>query len=85
MPAAARETLGGALAVADRLPGRAGDALATAAREAFTSGMHTAAVTGVVLPAGAAAAAAVTLRRVPARVPVRENAERADTVSPPGV
>jgi DHA2 family multidrug resistance protein-like MFS transporter len=80
-PAAARETLGGALAVADRLPGRAGDALATAAREAFTSGMHTAAVTGAVLLAGAAAAAAVTLRRVR----VRKNAGQADQLSPSGV
>ncbi|SMQ19115.1 MFS transporter, DHA2 family, multidrug resistance protein [Streptomyces sp. Ag82_O1-12] len=80
-PAAARETLGGALAVADRLPGRAGDALATAAREAFTSGMHTAAVTGAVLLAGAAAAAAVTLRRPR----VRENAGQADQLSPSGV
>lgn len=34
-PDAARETLGGALAVADRVPG-----LATVAREAFTSGMQ---------------------------------------------
>ncbi|MFD8225716.1 MFS transporter [Streptomyces massasporeus] len=80
-PAAARETLGGALAVADRLPGRAGDALATAAREAFTSGMHAAAVTGAVLLAGAAAAAVVTLRRVR----VRENAGQADQLSPSGV
>ncbi|MFD5908662.1 MFS transporter [Streptomyces massasporeus] len=80
-PAAARETLGGALAVADRLPGRAGDALATAAREAFTSGMHAAAVTGAVLLAGAAAVAAVTLRRVR----VRENAGQADQLSPSGV
>ncbi|MEV5104871.1 MFS transporter [Streptomyces massasporeus] len=80
-PATARETLGGALAVADRLPGRAGDALATAAREAFTSGMHAAAVTGAVLLAGAAAVAAVTLRRVR----VRENAGQADQLSPSGV
>ncbi|MFJ7179973.1 MFS transporter [Streptomyces massasporeus] len=80
-PAAARETLGGALAVADRLPGRAGDALATAAREAFTSGMHAAAVTGAVLLAGAAAAAAVTLRRVRGR----GNAGQADQLSPSGV
>ncbi|MDQ0751494.1 DHA2 family multidrug resistance protein-like MFS transporter [Streptomyces africanus] len=80
-PAPARETLGGALAVADRLPGRAGDALATAAREAFTSGMHAAAVTGAVLLVGAAAAATVTLRRVR----VRENAGRADQLSPSGV
>ncbi|MEU6180606.1 MFS transporter [Streptomyces coeruleorubidus] len=80
-PAPARETLGGALAVADQLPGRAGDALAAAAREAFTSGMHAAAITGAVLLAGAAAAAAVTLRRVQ----VQENAGRADQLSPSGV
>ncbi|MFG2132065.1 MFS transporter [Streptomyces sp. NPDC048751] len=63
-PAQAQETLGGALAVADRLPGRAGDALATAAREAFTSGMQGAAIAGAVLLAGAAVAASVTLRRI---------------------
>ncbi|GAA2289896.1 MFS transporter [Streptomyces hawaiiensis] len=80
-PAAARETLGGALAVADRFPGRAGDALATAAREAFTSGMHAAAVTGAVLLACAAAAAVLTLRRVG----VRKDAGRADQLSPSGV
>ncbi|MET9683678.1 MFS transporter [Streptomyces coeruleorubidus] len=80
-PAPARETLGGALAVADRLPGRAGDALATAAREAFTSGMHAAAVTSAVLLVGAAVAATVTLRRVPAH----DNAGRADRLSPSGV
>ncbi len=80
-PAPARETLGGTLAVADRLPGRAGDALATAAREAFTSGMHAAAITSAVLLIGAAAAATVTLRRVQ----VRENAGQADQLSPSGV
>ncbi|MFI6374668.1 MFS transporter [Streptomyces sp. NPDC050546] len=80
-PAPARETLGGALAVAEQLPGRAGDALATAAREAFTSGMHAAAITSTVLLAGAAVAATVTLRRVPAQ----QNAERADQLSPSGV
>ncbi|MFF5187130.1 MFS transporter [Streptomyces sp. NPDC000345] len=58
-PAPARETLGGALAVADRVPG-----LATAAREAFTSGMQGAAIAGAVLLAGAAVAASVTLRRL---------------------
>ncbi|MFF8194700.1 MFS transporter [Streptomyces bobili] len=63
-PAEARETLGGALAVAGRLPGRAGDALATAAREAFTSGMHGAAIAGAVALAGAGVLAAISLRRV---------------------
>ncbi|MEV5612180.1 MFS transporter [Streptomyces sp. NPDC052225] len=53
-PAEARETLGGALAVAQHLPGRAGDVLLAQAREAFTSGMHMAAVAGIVVLLGAA-------------------------------
>ncbi|MGC9536405.1 MFS transporter [Streptomyces sp. UG1] len=75
-PDAARETLGGALTVADRFPG-----LATAAREAFTSGMRGAAIAGAVLLLGAAGLAAVLLRRVR----VRENAGQADRLSPSGV
>ncbi|WP_369262457.1 MFS transporter [Streptomyces sp. R35] len=63
-PAAAHETLGGALAVAHQLPGDAGQALATAAREAFTSGMQAAAVAGVILLLAAAALATTTLRKV---------------------
>ena len=63
-PAPAHETLGGALAVAGQLPGRAGDALAATAREAFTSGMQGAAIAGALLLAGAAGLAAVTLRGI---------------------
>ncbi|MFD9003923.1 MFS transporter [Streptomyces sp. NPDC059582] len=63
-PAEAHETLGGALAVAARLPGHAGDALATAAREAFTSGMQAAGIAGAVLLAGAAVLATTTLRKI---------------------
>jgi DHA2 family multidrug resistance protein-like MFS transporter len=62
-PAAAHETLGGALALAARLPGRAGDALATAARAAFTHGMQGAALAGALVLA-AAAVAALSLRKV---------------------
>jgi DHA2 family multidrug resistance protein-like MFS transporter len=68
-PAAAHETLGGALAVAGGLPGRTGGALASAAREAFTAGMHAAAVAGVVLLLGAALLATTTLRRSHAPAP----------------
>lgn len=57
-PDAARETLGGALAVADRFPG-----LATTAREAFTHGMQGAAIAGTVLLAGAACLTPLALRR----------------------
>ncbi|MFD7280195.1 MFS transporter [Streptomyces sp. NPDC059862] len=80
-PDPARETLGGALAVAEQLPGRTGDALATAAREAFTSGMHAAAVAGATLLVGAAVLGAVVLRRVPDT----RNAGQADRLSPSGV
>ncbi|MFH8287558.1 MFS transporter [Streptomyces antibioticus] len=62
-PAPARETLGGALAVAHELPGRAGDALAAAAREAFTTGMRGAALAGALVLATAAVTAVSTLRR----------------------
>ncbi|WP_199551853.1 MFS transporter [Streptomyces sp. N35] len=63
-PAVARETLGGATVVAQELPERAGTALLTTAREAFTSGMHVAAVAAMVLLIGAALAASAALRRV---------------------
>ncbi|MER6273011.1 MFS transporter [Streptomyces sp900105755] len=62
-PAGARETLGGALAMAARLPGPAGESLTRAAREAFTSGMQGAAIAGAALLALAAVGAGVTLRR----------------------
>lgn len=42
VPAAARETLGGALAVAAGMPGPGGATLAAAAREAFTDGLRAA-------------------------------------------
>ena len=48
--------------MADRLAG-----LATAAREAFTSGMQGAAIAGAVLLVGAAGLAALTLRGVEVR------------------
>ncbi|MGJ5891479.1 MFS transporter [Streptomyces niveiscabiei] len=57
-PDVARETLGGALAVADRVPG-----LAEAARGAFTSGMQGAALAGAVVLVGASAGGLVLRRR----------------------
>ncbi|MFI1763295.1 MFS transporter [Streptomyces sp. NPDC020800] len=76
VPAEAHETLGGALAVAGRLPGRAGDALAATAREAFTTGMHGAALAGTVILALAAIAAATTLRRIQVRETPAEATEQ---------
>ncbi|MFF0788749.1 MFS transporter [Streptomyces spiralis] len=73
-PAPAHETLGGALAVAGQLPGRAGEALVTAARAAFTDGMRGAAIAAAAVLVVAAIAAATTLRRVH----VRETAPAAE-------
>ncbi|MET8577896.1 MFS transporter [Streptomyces sp. NPDC005012] len=66
-PEAARETLGGALAVAAELPGRAGEALTQAARVAFTEGMHAAALTAAAVLVVAAVVAAATLRGIGVR------------------
>ncbi|MFD5159791.1 MFS transporter [Streptomyces hawaiiensis] len=84
-PAPAHETLGGALAVAEQLPGRAGDALATTAREAFTSGMNAAALAGAALLLGAAVLAAITLRRVGVREHACETPDEPKNLSPSGV
>ena len=61
---AARDSLGGALAVAERLPGDSGRALIDAAREAFTQGLHLTAVIGAILAVGVAVMVAVKLRDV---------------------
>ncbi|TVL94282.1 MFS transporter [Streptomyces sp. SAJ15] len=61
---AVRETLGNASVLAGGLPGRAGEALLTTAREAFTHGMQLAAATGALVLLAAAVLATVTLRNV---------------------
>jgi DHA2 family multidrug resistance protein-like MFS transporter len=66
-PAAARETLGDALATAARLPGAAGQSLLATAREAFTTGMQGAAIAGAALLVLAAVGAALTLRTIEVR------------------
>ncbi|MFD7863386.1 MFS transporter [Streptomyces sp. NPDC059783] len=60
----ARETIGGALAAAARLPGEAGGNLVDAARAAFTTEVHAASLAGAVVMAGAAVVAVVGLRSV---------------------
>lgn len=51
---AAQSTIGGAVAVADRLAGQAGDAVLTAARDAFTGGLHVVVGVSAVLMIGVA-------------------------------
>ncbi|MGO4191306.1 MFS transporter [Arthrobacter sp. YAF17] len=63
--AQAGETLAGAVELAEALPGPLADAVMTAARAAFDSGVHITAAIALVLMAGASVLAAVVLRKVP--------------------
>ena len=62
--AAARDTLGGAVAAAGQLPDQLGAVLLDAAREAFTQGLHMAAAISAAAAIGVAILAAVLLRGV---------------------
>ncbi len=76
---AARSTLGGAVTVAGRLPGKIGTGLLEAARTAFTSGLDRAALGAAVATALAAILSVIFFRGVqvesPAAVPARAHAE----------
>ena len=63
--AAARDTLGGAAGVAQRLPADLGAALLDASREAFTTGLQVTAGISAVVAVGIAVVATVMLRGVP--------------------
>jgi DHA2 family multidrug resistance protein-like MFS transporter len=63
--AQARETLAGAVELAQSLPAPLADAVTAAARAAFESGVHVTAAIALVLMAGASVLAAVVLRKVP--------------------
>jgi DHA2 family multidrug resistance protein-like MFS transporter len=62
--AAARDTLGGAVAVAQELPGELGTAVIGVARDAFVQGMQVASTVSAVLAVGVAILAVVMLRNV---------------------
>jgi MFS transporter, DHA2 family, multidrug resistance protein len=62
---AARDTLGGAVGVADILPASSAEALLAVARTAFVDGMHVAAAIAAVVGLALAAFAYVTLRDQP--------------------
>ncbi|MDJ0343231.1 MFS transporter [Streptomyces sp. H10-C2] len=74
---AAHETLGGAAAEAARLPGKAGAELLSTAREAFTTGIHAAAVAAALVTFLAAVLAVILLREVPAPEPGDKNSKTA--------
>jgi len=62
--AAARDTLGGAVAAAGRLPGQLGEVLLQAARQAFTQGLHVVFAISAATVTGAAILAAIQLRHL---------------------
>jgi DHA2 family multidrug resistance protein-like MFS transporter len=71
----ARDTLGGAVAVAAELPPAIGAALLDAARLAFVEGIHVVAAVAAVVAVAVAIGAAFAMRRVPARSETPESAE----------
>ncbi|GAA3926814.1 MFS transporter [Actinomadura viridis] len=82
VPDAARESLTGAAAVADDLPGPVREALLDSARAAFTTGLHTVALLSAVALAGMAVLIAVMLRHVPP-IGASEPKERPESGSEP--
>lgn len=64
MTAAASRSIDGALTAAAELPGALGGQLVTAAQQAFTSGLNTAAIVSAVIAAIAALIAATRLRHI---------------------
>ena len=62
----ARDTLGGAVGVAQQLPDQLGLALLDVAREAFVQGLHLVAGISAVFAIGAAIVAVIVFRRIPA-------------------
>jgi MFS transporter, DHA2 family, multidrug resistance protein len=65
--AAARDSLGGAVGVAVRLPAEIAAALLDKARASFTQGLHAAAAVSVAVAVGLAIVVAVRLRERPGR------------------
>ena len=80
--AAANETIAGARAVSEQLPGPAGEAVLTAARDAFAAGLNTAAVAAIVVTVAAAVLAATVLRTVGPVAPKKPTIDPADTTVP---
>jgi MFS transporter, DHA2 family, multidrug resistance protein len=78
----ARDTLGGALSVAARLPGDSGLALGDAAREAFTQGMQFTVTLSAVVAVGIAVLATALLRAVPATAQAEPGEQPATPTTP---
>jgi len=80
--ALARDTLGGAVAVARKLPADAGAAVLAASREAFTTGLQVTAGISAVVAVGIAVLATVMLREVPPTAEAEPAEQPAAAVEP---
>ncbi|MFB9686508.1 MFS transporter [Amycolatopsis plumensis] len=78
----ARESVAGAMSVAQGTPGPAGEELARRAAEAFTDGLNVAAAFGGVVALVLAVVAGISLRHVPAHGDGKDGADDAGTASP---
>jgi DHA2 family multidrug resistance protein-like MFS transporter len=76
---AARDTLGGAVAAAGQLPGRAGATLASAARQSFGSGLHVVFAISAILSLSAAVVALTVLRHLHPSGPQEDPEAQPDT------
>jgi MFS transporter, DHA2 family, multidrug resistance protein len=81
---AARDTLGGALAIAQSLPAEVAAAVVVAAQTAFIDAIHFVAAVAVVLAVVTAIIAAAALRSVPARPDAAATGESPEPVGAPG-
>lgn len=77
---AARDTLGGAVAVAEQLPTGVGDTVLAVAREAFVSGMHFTSWIAAAVAAGLALLAVVALRSSGPAEPVDDSSRSSEQV-----
>jgi DHA2 family multidrug resistance protein-like MFS transporter len=78
---AARDTLGGALAIAESLPAAVRDAIVAVAQTAFMDALHLVAGVSAILAAVTAVVAAAALRSVPARSAAPEESTPAPAVA----
>lgn len=79
----ARDTLGGAVVVAEQLPDQLSVILLDVAREAFVGGLHLAATISALVAVGAAIMVLILLRNVPARSESEDQPEPEQAISHP--
>jgi Arabinose efflux permease len=80
---AARETLAGAITAAEHLPAATGEAVLAAARQAFTDGMHAAAIAAAAILTATALFSLIYLRRTPVTPATPDDTSRPEPTTIP--